>query len=242
MLTINNINFAYSDELILKNINIHLDDNEFVSILGPSGVGKTTLFNIVAGILPIQSGTISQNNISINPKENISYMLQKDLLLPHKTILDNVALPLIIKKTNKKTARIEAHNLLKEFDLDNVENMYPNELSGGMRQRVALLRTYMFKRKTLLLDEAFSAIDHITRKDIYSWYINTSKKLNLSTLMITHDIDEAIYLSDRIYILKNKPATIIGELKIDFETPKTEEILLTEKFIEYKKEILKLLK
>lgn len=242
MLTINNINFAYDNELILKNINIYLDNNEFVSILGPSGVGKTTLFNIVAGILPIQSGTIAQNNIPINPKENISYMLQKDLLLPHKTILDNVALPLIINKTNKKIARIEAHNLLKEFDLDNVENMYPNELSGGMRQRVALLRTYMFKRKTILLDEAFSAIDHITRNDIYKWYIDTSKKLKLSTLMITHDIDEAIFLSDRIYILKNKPATIINELKIDFGNSKTEEILLTEKFIKYKKEILELLK
>lgn len=234
ILEIKNINYSYNkNNDILKNININVDKGEIVAIIGGSGVGKTTLFNIIAGILPIQSGKILIEGRD-NFKGKISYMLQKDLLLEHKTVIDNIALPLIIKKEKKQTAYKEAKEALKLFNLYEYKDKYPQELSGGMRQRVALLRTYMFKNNLFLLDEPFSALDTITKITMHKWYIDIHKKLNLTALLITHDIEEAIELSDRIYILKNKPGEIIAELKINIDNQSDE----LEQKLKYKKEIL----
>ena len=144
ILSIKNLSFNYPNNKILKDINIHVDKGEVVSILGGSGVGKTTLFNIIAGINPLQSGEISIKG-NTDYKGRVSYMLQKDLLLEHKTIIQNIILPLLIRKINKKEAEEEAIKNLKLFNLYEYKDKYPSELSGGMRQRVALLRTYMFK-------------------------------------------------------------------------------------------------
>ena len=220
---------------ILKNINIHVNQGEIVSILGGSGVGKTTLFNLIAGINELQSGTIEIQGDS-NFKGKVSYMLQKDLLLEHKTVIQNIILPLLIKKVNKKEAEAEAIKNLKLFNLYDYKDKYPSELSGGMRQRVALLRTYMFKEELFLLDEPFSALDAITKISLHSWYLDICKKFNLTTLLITHDIDEAIDLSDRIYIIKNKPGEIISEIIVQLKDENVDEQKL-----KYKKEILKLL-
>ena len=214
ILDIKNLSYSFGNNPILKDINIHVNKNEMVAIVGSSGVGKSTLFNLIAGVLKKQVGEITING-SEDYIGKVAYMLQKDLLFEHKTIIDNVILPLIIAKVNKKEALEEGNKILKQFNLDKYANKYPQQLSGGMRQRVALIRTYMFKRKIFLLDEAFSALDAITKKELHKWYLDLKKEFNLTTLLITHDIEEAVFLSDRIYILGNKPGEIIGEIKIE---------------------------
>ena len=236
ILDIKNLSYSFGNNPILKDINIHVNENEMVAIVGSSGVGKSTLFNLIAGVLKKQTGeiTIDGSNDYIG---KVAYMLQKDLLFEHKTIINNVILPLIIAKVNKKEALEEGNKILKQFNLDKYANKYPQQLSGGMRQRVALIRTYMFKRKIFLLDEAFSALDAITKKELHKWYLDLKKEFNLTTLLITHDIEEAVFLSDRIYILGNKPGEIIGEIKIEINS--NEDIDVQRLF--YKKEILNIM-
>ena len=236
ILDIKNLSYSFGNNPILKDINIHVNENEMVAIVGSSGVGKSTLFNLIAGVLKIQAGKITINS-SEDYIGKVAYMLQKDLLFEHKTIIDNVILPLIIAKVNKKEALEEGNKILKQFNLDKYANKYPQQLSGGMRQRVALIRTYMFKRKIFLLDEAFSALDAITKKELHKWYLDLKKEFNLTTLLITHDIEEAVFLSDRIYILGNKPGEIIGEIKIEINP--NEDIDVQRLF--YKKEILNIM-
>ena len=236
ILDIKNLSYSFGNNPILKDINIHVNKNEMVAIVGSSGVGKSTLFNLIAGVLKKQVGEITING-SKDYIGKVAYMLQKDLLFEHKTIIDNVILPLIIAKVNKKEALEEGNRILKQFNLDKYANKYPQQLSGGMRQRVALIRTYMFKRKIFLLDEAFSALDAITKKELHKWYLDLKKEFNLTTLLITHDIEEAVFLSDRIYILGNKPGEIIGEIKIEINPD--EDIDVQRLF--YKKEILNIM-
>ncbi len=236
ILDIKNLFYSFGNNPILKDINIHVNKNEMVAIVGSSGVGKSTLFNLIAGVLKKQVGEITING-SNDYIGKVAYMLQKDLLFEHKTIIDNVILPLIIAKVNKKEAFEEGNKILKQFNLDKYANKYPQQLSGGMRQRVALIRTYMFKRKIFLLDEAFSALDAITKKELHKWYLDLKKEFNLTTLLITHDIEEAVFLSDRIYILGNKPGEIIEEIKIKINP--NEDIDVQRLF--YKKEILNIM-
>jgi len=236
ILDIKNLSYSFGNNPILKDINIHVNENEMVAIVGSSGVGKSTLFNLIAGVLKKQVGEITING-SNDYIGKVAYMLQKDLLFEHKTIIDNVILPLIIAKVNKKEALEEGNKILKQFNLDKYANKYPQQLSGGMRQRVALIRTYMFKRNIFLLDEAFSALDAITKKELHKWYLDLKKEFNLTTLLITHDIEEAVFLSDRIYILGNKPGEIIGKIKIEINP--NEDIDVQRLF--YKKEILNIM-
>ena len=236
ILDIKNLSYSFGNNPILKDINIHVNENEIVAIVGSSGVGKSTLFNLIAGVLKKQVGEITING-SEDYIGKVAYMLQKDLLFEHKTIIDNVILPLIIAKINKKEALEEGNKILKQFNLDKYANKYPQQLSGGMRQRVALIRTYMFKRNIFLLDEAFSALDAITKKELHKWYLDLKKEFNLTTLLITHDIEEALFLSDRIYILGNKPGEIIGEIKIEINP---DEDIDVQRLL-YKKEILNIM-
>ena len=246
-LEIKDISISFKNKKVLENVSIDLYENELVCILGVSGAGKTTLFNIIAGLLKPDGGNVKMDGEDITGKcGKVSYMLQKDLLLPHKRIIDNVALPLVIKGKNKNKAREIAKPYFKDFGLEGTENLYPNKLSGGMKQRAALLRTYLFSSEVALLDEPFSALDAITKHKIHSWYLNIMNKIKMSTLFITHDIDEAILLSDRIYILAGSPGKIVAEIKIDLKKIdnkeyNNEEITMSEEFIEYKREILKYL-
>lgn len=237
MLNIENISYAYDNLKVLENINITLNKNEIVSIIGGSGVGKTTLFHLISGVLDVKQGSIKVEN-SVDFRNQISYMLQKDMLLEHKTVIDNITLPLIIQKKSKQVAQQEALLLLKELGLEAFANHYPTQLSGGMRQRVAFLRTYMFKRDILLLDEAFSALDAHTRISMHQWYLKIHRRLNLSTLLITHDIDEAILLSDKIYVLNGKPGKIVLELVIKKPKDYHYDYVTTKQFADYKKQLL----
>ena len=164
-----------------------------------------------------------------------------DLLLPYRTIEDNVALPLLLKGTKKEEARNQVRPMFAQFGLEGTQKKYPAQLSGGMRQRAALLRTYMFSQEVALLDEPFSALDTLTKSAIHRWYLDVMEKIHLSTLFITHDIDEAILLSDRIYLLSGSPGEIRDEIIIKEPKPRREDFNLTPEFLEYKRRILSLL-
>ena len=241
-LEIKNISKSFDGQPVLQDISIELNKGELVCLLGVSGGGKTTLFNVISGLLKPDQGQVFLDGKDItNQPGHISYMLQKDLLLPYRTIEDNVALPLLLKGMKKKEARLQASKMFDQFGLEGTQKKYPAQLSGGMRQRAALLRTYMFSQDVALLDEPFSALDTLTKSSIHKWYLDVMEKIQLSTLFITHDIDEAILLSDRIYLLSGSPGKITGEIVIKEPKPRRSDFNLTEEFLEYKRQILSLL-
>lgn len=205
---IENISKSFDGDKIIENISINVKEGELVSILGPSGCGKSTIFNMIAGLLKQNSGEIDVNG-------KLSYMYQKDLLLPYKTIIDNVSLPLILRREKKSQAREEVKQYFKVFGLDGYEDKYPKELSGGMRQRANFMRTYVNSNEIMLLDEPFGALDSITKSSMQKWLLDIRKKVTSTILLITHDIEEAILLSDRIYVISNKPSSVSMEIVVD---------------------------
>lgn len=239
VLQVKGVSKSFEQEEIIHQISLELQEGEIVSLLGVSGGGKTTLFNIIAGLNIPDEGEVwlAGENITGKPG-HVSYMLQKDLLLPYRTIVDNVALPLMIRGMKKNEARQKAAGYFEEFGLEGTQKKYPAQLSGGMKQRAALLRTYLFSEKVALLDEPFSALDMLTKGTVHEWYLDVMEKIKLSTLFITHDIDEAILLSDRIYLLTGKPGTITKEIIIKEPKPRRKDFNLSEEFLQYKREII----
>lgn len=239
LLKAEHITKSYGERTIIKDINIELHKGELVSLLGVSGSGKTTLFHVLSGLISPDKGKVLLNGEDVTSQPGrISYMMQKDLLLPHKKIIDNVSLPLVLHGTDKKAAREKAAPLFEEFGLEGTQYQYPSQLSGGMRQRAALLRTYLSSSGVALLDEPFSALDTITKSNIHKWYLQVMQHIDLSTIFITHDIDEAILLSDRIYILNGSPGEIKEEIIIKEKKPRREDFYLTEEFLNYKRNII----
>lgn len=238
-LEIKGVSKSFNGNRVIENISLHIAQGELVSILGMSGGGKTTLFNIISGLLIPDKGEVLLDGENITGKSGkISYMMQKDLLLPFRTVVDNVALPLIMKGESKKDARRKADSLFEQFALNGTQKLYPAQLSGGMRQRAALLRTYLFSQDVALLDEPFSALDTITKASVHRWYLDVMEQIKLTTFFITHDIDEAILLSDRVYLLAGKPGQITDEIVINRPKPRDENFILTQEFLDYKKRIL----
>ena len=237
MLEVKNVSFAYENHQVLKDINLHVKDGETVAILGRSGVGKTTLFQLITALLPLQDGTISLEKSS-DIKGKISYMLQKDMLYRHYTMVENIMLPRIIAGGTKQEAENIALNLLEQFKMSKWANYYPHALSGGMRQRIAFLRTAAFQRQWLLLDEAFSALDAFTRRQLHKWFLETKEKVGWSSLLITHDVDEALILGDRVYVISGQPGTITYELETNFKIDDIEEVIFESEFLEAKKKLL----
>jgi len=222
ILELKNVSKTYQGKqgeiLALNNVNFYVNNGELFSIIGPSGCGKSTLFSVIAGLEQKSSGEIYIENEKIDgisPK--IGYMLQKDCLLEWRTIFNNITFGLEVKGLLNKETTEYAENLLKKYHLYDFKDKYPSELSGGMRQRVALIRTLAIKPKILLLDEAFSALDYQTRimvtNDIYS----ILRKENITTIMVTHDISEAISMSDKVLVLTKRPGTVKRIHTIDFE-------------------------
>lgn len=231
---------SYGEKAVLADISVHLGKGEMVSLLGVSGIGKTTLFNILSGLERPDSGSVSLNGSDVTGKSGlVGYMQQNDLLLPFKSIADNVALPLVLRGEKRKAARERVIPMLKDFGLEGCEKLYPAQLSGGMRQRAALLRSCLFSSEALLMDEPFSALDAITRGDMQRWFKRIAREQGLSVFFITHDINEALLLSDRIYILSGAPGRITHELENSL--PEGDSPELTHEFLENKIKVTKLI-
>ena len=207
--------FSYEGKQILEEIDFSVKEGEFVSLLGPSGCGKSTLLNILAGILPAEKGELLVDGQPVKGlSSHFAYMPQQDLLLPWKTILANVCLYGKLHHSEAQTREL-ALSSMEVFGLKGYENSYPRELSGGMRQRAAFLRTALCEADILLLDEPFGALDVITRGEMQDWLLSMRAQLGRTTLLVTHDIEEAIYLSDRILVLGGSPARIKKEVVIE---------------------------
>lgn len=242
VLEVQNVSKDYNREKIIENIDINLYEEEFVTLLGPSGIGKSTLFNVISGLQKPEEGKIFIRNEDVTGKTGVvSYMHQRDLLLPWRTVIDNSILPLEIKGMKKAEARSMVMEMLPIFGLQEDGGKYPFQLSGGMRQRVSLLRTYMFSKDIMLLDEPFGGLDAITKFKMQQYLLEIRQQIKATLLFITHDIEEAIFLSDRIYILNGKPARIVKEIKVDLDRPRIDKMVSSNKFNKIKGEILNLL-
>ncbi|MFK3939566.1 ABC transporter ATP-binding protein [Alkalihalobacillus sp. NPDC078783] len=227
---------------VLKPVNLQIEKGKFVSVLGPSGCGKSTLFNIIAGLTTPTSGDVLVDGQSIlNKSGQVGYMLQKDLLLPWRTIIQNVILGLELKGIKKKDAIQEALPLLERYGLKGFEQHFPNELSGGMRQRAALLRTFLYDADIMLLDEPFAALDAQTKGQMQSWLLKMWADVEKTIMFVTHDIDEAIFLSDTIYVLSARPGSVKAVLDVDLKRPRQREDLLTNEFLDMKRTLYHLL-
>jgi len=202
---------------VLRDVSLHADANEFVSIVGPSGCGKSTLFNIINGLLDPSSGTVSMQSSEVvggRPKD-LGYVLQKDLLMPWRTVIDNVIVGLEVQGMPKKKAIAHALPLLARYRLDKYKDHFPSQLSGGMRQRVALMRTMVTEPRVILMDEAYKALDYPLKISLETELLEMVKREQKTCLFVTHDIEEAITLSDRIYVMQAHPGRIVEEITVD---------------------------
>ena len=217
ILSLKNIRKKYHTKkeeiLAVDNFSYDVEQGKFISIIGPSGCGKSTILSILAGLINFE-GKITNNGLKTG------YMLQEDSLFPFRTILENTYLGLEIKKENTKENKDYVMELLKKYGLKNFINSYPNSLSGGMRQRVALIRTLATKPDILLLDEPFSALDHVTRLKVSDDVYKIIKKEKKTAIMVTHNLEEAISMSDEIIVLTKRPAKIKNIYKIELENKK----------------------
>lgn len=213
VLEIKNISFSYEkDKKLIENLSFSISKNEFVSIVGSSGCGKSTIIKLISGINKKETGEI------IGKKT--AYMPQKDLLLPWRTVLENIILPIELNKKDLNEGRKKACNYLEKLNLIDYKDKYPYELSGGMKQRVSFIRTLLTEADILLLDEPFSALDAITKENLQKWLLDVLKNFDKSVIFITHDINEALFLSDRILICQNKPLNFLKEYIISKENKK----------------------
>ncbi len=230
VLELENISFSYKEGTnLIKDISFSLEKNEFLSIVGSSGCGKSTIIKLIAGIEKAEKGNIKGLSTG--------YMPQRDLLLPWRTVLENIMLPVELNKKNLEEGKKKAVAYLEKLHLDEYKDKLPHELSGGMKQRVSFLRTLLTEADILLLDEPFSALDAITKEYLQKWLLDTLKEFNKSIIFITHDINEALFLSDRILVCKNKPLDSFAE----FIVPKDKEEHV-DKILEMKKEILHIIR
>lgn len=240
LLEIKQLNKTFGDLHVLKDIHLHVEDGEFVAILGPSGSGKSTLFQLIGGNQIPDQGEILLNDGLINGKKGfISYMPQQPSLFPWRTVLENVVLA---SELNGKPDYEGAKQWLRKVGLADFEKSYPVELSGGMKQRVSFIRALLSKKNLLCLDEPFSALDEFTRLTMQKWLLSVWEENRKSVLFITHSIEEALFLADRIYILSKRPAQIKAEINIPFSRPRDERLLETNEFFTLKQQIFQYIK
>lgn len=215
------VSFQYNDISILDSINLSVEAGEFVSIIGASGSGKTTLFRLITGLEQQTEGSIWINSEKLaNRLGAVGYMPQQDLLMPWRTVRENATLPIEVKGMNKREHVKKVNMLLEEFGLSGYENSYPNALSGGMKQRVSFLRAVLSGSNVLLLDEPFSALDAITKLTMQEWLLQQWEKRKQTILFITHDVNEALFLSDRVFILTDKPVKKLEEIIVPLIRPR----------------------
>ena len=247
VLEVEHLTLSWEGEPVVRDASLSLGAGEMVCLVGRSGCGKSTLFHGLAGLtVPDEGRVLLRGRDVTGTPGSVSYMLQKDLLLPQRTIIDNVCLPLVLAGTSRKDAHARALPLFERFGLAGVEGSYPHQLSGGMRQRAALLRTYLMDNDVVLMDEPFSALDALTRRDMRAWLLSMVAELGISCVLVTHDVDEAVELADRIVAMrgrpsKGEPAGIVGEVRIAAPRAEREAWLLAPESLEVKRQVLELL-
>ena len=237
--------------IVVKDISLHVESGEVVCLVGKSGCGKTTILHALSGLTtPLEGKVLLHGQDVTGTPGRVSYMLQKDLLLPSKRIIDNVCLPLVIGGMRPAAAREKAAPLFERFGLEGTERQWPSQLSGGMRQRAAFLRTYLMGNDVALLDEPFSALDAITRTDLRSWYCQMAAELGMASVVITHDVDEAVTMANRIYVLEGSPrggvpSVVAGEVEVPREealaAADVDDFALTAEYVDCKRKVLELL-
>ena len=232
---------------VARDVSLAVGEGEVVCLVGRSGCGKTTLFHALAGLSRPDAGRVLLRGEDVTGRPGrVSYMLQKDLLLPNLTVLDNVCLPLVLGGMPRREARAKATPLFERFGLVGCEDQWPSQLSGGMRQRAALLRTYLMDNDVVLLDEPFSALDALTRADMRSWFCGIVRELGLSALVVTHDVDEAVSMADRVYVMRGVPAQgeqsrLVGQVEVTCPAAERAGFDLTVSYLELKRRVLGLL-
>jgi ABC-type nitrate/sulfonate/bicarbonate transport system ATPase subunit len=235
LLSLDSITKNFSTQKVIEHLSLDVQEGEFVSILGPSGSGKSTLFHLIGGILTPDEGTIQLNGSEINGQRGmISYMPQSPSLLPWRTVSQNVFLGQELKEKKDKEM---AMKMIEKAGLSDYIHAYPSQLSGGMKQRVSFIRALLSPQPVICLDEPFSALDELTRLEMQKWLLSIWEEYKRTILFVTHNIDEALFLSDRIVVLSQKPATITAQFSIPFTRPRHEDILLTDEFLEWKRKI-----
>jgi ABC-type nitrate/sulfonate/bicarbonate transport system ATPase subunit len=226
----------------LAPIELEIPAGKFVSLIGPSGCGKSTIFNVIAGLQTPSTGrVILDGEDATGTIGQVAYMLQKDLLLPWRTVLDNVALGMEIRGVPLKEARERALPLLQRYGLGGFETRHPSALSGGMRQRAALLRTLLIDTDVVLLDEPFGALDAQTKAQMQEWLLQLFQDFGRTVIFVTHDVEEAIFLSDEIHIMASRPGRIIDQMSIDLPRPRDRAVVSSPRFVAMKKYCLDLL-
>lgn len=242
-LAFHDVTFTYDSHPILQHFSMDIKEGEFVSIIGPSGVGKSTLFQLATGLIEPGQGTISlDGNISHTRLGKVGYMPQRDLLMNWRTVVENAALPLEIQGISKKEAGERVKDCLPAFGLEPYADYFPAELSGGLRQRVSLLRATLTGASLLLLDEPFSALDGITRMEMQEWLLELMARLGTTVLMITHDLDEAILLADRVLVLRESPIREAVEVRVPIARPRPTECRHSPEFTSVREELWQLLR
>jgi ABC-type nitrate/sulfonate/bicarbonate transport system ATPase subunit len=242
LLSLGGVSKTFGAVQALRNLGVSIAPGEFVTVVGPSGCGKSTLFNIVAGLEePDAGGRIEFLGKPCKARDllgKVSFMPQRDLLLPWRTVIDNAILAIELEGARRSDARRAALAMLPEFGLAGFESQYPHQLSGGMRQRVALMRTFMFKRDLMLLDEPFGALDALTRSMMQRWLLNVWQKHRRTILFITHDVDEALFLGDRVLVMTARPGQVKMEQVVDLPRPRRADIVTSPEFIALKRTLL----
>ncbi len=228
----------------LEGISVGARAGEFVTLIGPSGSGKSTLLNVLCGLLRPDRGQVLLHGQPSRDREllgRVGYMPQQDLLLPWRTVLDNVLLGPEIAGEDLARARGEARAALERFGLAGFEDDYPATLSGGMRQRAALLRTFLCRQEVVLLDEPLGALDALTRLQLRQWLLDVWGEFRQTVIFVTHDVDEAVTMSDRVYVFSPRPATVVDEIAIDLPRPRTRDTTADPRFAAYRKTLLEAL-
>lgn len=247
VLQFDQVHFGYQknnhEQHIVAGLDLEILDGEFICILGPSGSGKSTLFRLITGLEnPINGKILINGKEAENRFGSVGYMPQQDLLMPWRSVIENAILPLELKGFNNEDAYEQVLKLLEEFGLKGFEQHYPNDLSGGMRQRVSFLRSILSGSNILLLDEPFSALDAITRLSMQEWLLDQWEKRKKTILFITHDVNEALFLSDRIYIFTDTPLKKLEEVKVPLSRPRAHKDLNNLNVIDIKNNLLDLLR
>lgn len=238
ILQFHNVSFHYDEKPIIHELNASIHEKEFVSIIGPSGCGKSTLFRLITGLEKVSTGQIELTETKNHP---VGYMPQKDMLLPWRTIIENAALPLECQGVQKKEAEVKAKELLHKFGLQGYEKKYPKDLSGGMRQRVSFIRTLLTGGEILLLDEPFSALDALTKTSLQEWLFEQWQEWEKTIFFITHDVEEALFLSNRVLVVEQQPITTLTERTVPLDHNRTRKDLYKPEVLALKDELLSML-